>query len=169
MGEGESIGNMLRRLKDRSGLSLQDIADRMEMKRATVQRYFDPDYRVDGVLDVDLALKLATALVGEGEPAISKDDLLDLTGLPQVGARGESYTPLSYEVAEAMAETVARLALGGKDPPVDVVEAIAKTLTSLTALYESEPEARLDPNQTRGALKVLYRQFAPPANESQPG
>lgn len=143
-------------------MSLQDIADALDSKRATVQRYFKDEYQEGGTLPVPLAMKLAVAFAGKGEPPITKDEVLDLTGLPQVAdERGGHYAQLPYEVVEAMAETAARLALRGQEPPADVVEAITRTLSELSALYEHDPSARHDAGQTRGALKVLSRRFAP--------
>lgn len=161
MSERESIGARLRILKERSGMSLQDIADAMKMKRPTVQRYFKEDYRPSEPLPLGLAIELAAAMEGKGNPPIAREEILDLTGLPQVAPPAPGPDPLPYEIAEAMAETAAKIALEGREPPRDIVESIAKTLTALFQLYASEPSARRDVALTRGALSALALQFAP--------
>lgn len=139
-------------------MSLQEVADAMRSKRPTVQRYFEPEYRENGVLPVELAIKLAGVFEGKGDPPIRRNEVMDLTGLPRV-ADQTGYSRMPYEVAEAISEALARLSLEGRDPPRDVVEVGARMMTSLSELYESDHAVRQDPEQTRVALKVLALQF----------
>lgn len=74
-----TLGSKLIALKDRSGLSLDNIAKAAGYSRASsIQRYFSPDYDVKW-LPRALADRLTEALVGFGDPAVERSDIEYLT------------------------------------------------------------------------------------------
>ena len=74
-----TLGSKLIALKDRSGLSLDNIAKAAGYSRASsIQRYFAPDYDVKW-LPRGLADRLKDALVGFGDPIIERSDIEYLT------------------------------------------------------------------------------------------
>lgn len=74
-----SLGEKLLSLKERSGLSLANIARAAGYKNASsIQRYFDAAYDAE-YLPSKLATKLTEALVGFGEPLITSLDIEELT------------------------------------------------------------------------------------------
>lgn len=76
---GQTLGSKLIALKERSGLSLDNIAKAAGYSRASsVQRYFSEDYEVKW-LPRALADRLIEALVGFGDPEISRHDIEYLT------------------------------------------------------------------------------------------
>lgn len=78
MTEG-TLGEKLLRLKDRSGLSLANIARAAGYKNASsIQRYFDASYDAE-YLPSKVANRLTEALTGFGEPAIHSVDIEELT------------------------------------------------------------------------------------------
>ena len=75
----ETMGTRLLRLKERSGLTLDNIAKAADFRRASsIQRYFSPDYDAP-YLPRALADRLKEALVGFGDPAINPSDVDRLT------------------------------------------------------------------------------------------
>ena len=85
-----TIGQKLLELKERSGLSLAEIARLAGYKAASsIQKMFHADY-APSALPSAPALKLVTALVGRGAPAISLKDVLALTS-----AEGDAAPALS--------------------------------------------------------------------------
>ena len=77
----ETLGARLLALKDRSRLSLENIAKAAGYKRASsIQRYFSPDYEAK-FLPRELADRLKDALVGFGDPPIFASDVEYLTEL----------------------------------------------------------------------------------------
>lgn len=72
-----------RRLRDRSGLSMDDLAKAMGFRRASsIQRYANPDEYTKEFFAPELALKMIKALVGKGEPPIEAREIWELTGVP---------------------------------------------------------------------------------------
>ena len=67
-------------LRERSGLSLAEVAERAGYRGpSSVQMMFSPDYDVTP-LNWNVAIKLAPALIGLGDPPITEEDLFILTG-----------------------------------------------------------------------------------------
>ncbi|WP_380873637.1 hypothetical protein ACFB49_42840 [Sphingomonas sp. DBB INV C78] len=78
----QTIGEHLIALKERSGLSLTDIAKRAGYAgKSSVQEYFRAHYNPPR-LDAVVAQKLAKAFAGSGEPNIEASELLSLVGIP---------------------------------------------------------------------------------------
>jgi hypothetical protein len=76
-----TIPARLRKLKERSGLSLRKLALAMGYADASsIQRYFEARYGEDA-LPLSLAKKFAKALAGLGRPPISEAEVLALAGV----------------------------------------------------------------------------------------
>lgn len=98
-----TIGQKLLELKERSGLSLAEIARLAGYKAASsIQKMFHADY-APSALPSAPALKLVTALVGRGAPAISPKDVLALTS--SEGDAGPALKALT-EFASEWAKTI---------------------------------------------------------------
>ena len=80
MANRETTGAQLNRLRDRAGLSLRALAAKADYAAASsIQRYADPAF--DGPLGVDVATRFADAMEGQGDPPITRAEVLALTGL----------------------------------------------------------------------------------------
>jgi hypothetical protein len=78
----ESLGDYLRELIKRSGLTQTAVARAMGYKGASsIQRFLDPEYGRGGLLPIELATKFAKALVGRGDPPIQQSDVFWLSGV----------------------------------------------------------------------------------------
>jgi len=77
MTDQQKIGEILLELKDRSGLSLEEIALASDYAgKSSVQEYFKPTF--EGPLGRGAAIKLARGLAGRGSPPIVADEILNL-------------------------------------------------------------------------------------------
>jgi hypothetical protein len=75
----ETIGMKLQALRERSGLSLGNIARSGGFRGpSSIQRYFSPDYDPE-FLPQGIAKRLKDALIGFGSPAINQTDIEALT------------------------------------------------------------------------------------------
>lgn len=102
----QTVGQQLAAMRGRSGLSLEQVAQLAGYKGpSSVQAYFGKDYDPTH-LDVTVASKLAKAMVGKGSPAITREEIMALTG---VTAQSELTEP---------AETTPTLRGQPKDVPV---------------------------------------------------
>ncbi len=80
MAQAETRGAQLNQLRERAGLSLRALAAQSGYAAASsIQRYADPAF--DGALGVDVATRFADAMVGRGDPPITRVEVLALTGL----------------------------------------------------------------------------------------
>lgn len=96
MSENESVTLRLRELRERAGLSMDDLAKGMGYSRASsIQRYVNPDEYRKQYFAPDLAAKLAKALVGKGSPPIQAKEIWDLTR--PTGSLISSYDPDEVE------------------------------------------------------------------------
>ena len=76
----ETTGAQLNRLRDRAGLSLRALAAKAGYAAASsIQRYADPEF--DGPLGVEVAQRFVEAMEGQGDPPITRAEILALTGL----------------------------------------------------------------------------------------
>lgn len=76
----ETTGAAIQRLRERSGLSVRDLAKRAGYAHGSgIQRYVDPQF--DEPLTLKVAGKLAEALEGLGSPPIERAEIFRLTGL----------------------------------------------------------------------------------------
>lgn len=79
MADSTTLGEKLRALHERSGLSYDAIAKKAGYTgRSGVQRYFSPDYDAQ-FLPLSVAQKLAKGFSGSG---VSEDEIISLTGIP---------------------------------------------------------------------------------------
>lgn len=77
----ESITARVRALRKRSGLSMDSLAKKLDMKGASsFQRYEDPTKYAGGYLRRDLVAILAQVLAGKGNPPISNAEVWELAG-----------------------------------------------------------------------------------------
>ncbi|WP_047866997.1 hypothetical protein [Sphingomonas paucimobilis] len=77
--KNDTLGSKLQALKERSGLSLTNIAKAADYKTASsIQRYFSEDYDAE-YLPKALADRMKKALVGFGNPPIDDSDISRLT------------------------------------------------------------------------------------------
>lgn len=91
MSDDRSVGGKLLKLKDRSGLSLDAIAERAGYAgRSSVQRYFDEAFDAE-FLPPKIAVKIAKAFEGT---AVGPEPILALAGMPPQNA-----TPAKFEGA----------------------------------------------------------------------
>jgi hypothetical protein len=159
----DSLGGRLRALKERSGLSLQQIADAMGAKsRSAVQRYFEDDWRPNGYLHLEEAIKLGSALVGHGDPPIVMDDIFNLTALPQVPIRrADQVPPLSPEVVDVLAETLGLVA-AGRELSASEKATLGSIIQGMSELFRTDLPARQNPEMARGALRLLALQHGLP-------
>lgn len=79
--KNESTGEALNRLRQRAGLSVRALAKGAHYSAGSgVQSFLDPAYTK--LLGPDIAHRLADALEGKGEPPITREEVLELTGVP---------------------------------------------------------------------------------------
>ena len=80
---GRTTGQILRALMDRAGFSVRAFAQAAGYKHGSgVQRYIDDDF--DKRLQPDVAVRLADALSGRGQPPIDRSEVLTLTGIGDI-------------------------------------------------------------------------------------
>lgn len=78
--ERQETGAILRRIWRRSGLSMLALGRACGYSAASgVQRYLEEGYSAR--LSIELAEKLAAAMVGLGDPPVTREEILSLTGL----------------------------------------------------------------------------------------
>ncbi len=88
MGTQQSIGNQLRRLQERAGLSYEAIANLAGYSgRSSVQRFFSPEYN-PVYLPLSVAEKLAKAFQ---DTEVGRAPILALAGVPQENAKVLQY------------------------------------------------------------------------------
>lgn len=79
----ETTGEVLMRLRSRSGLSMAKLAKAAGYSHASgVQRYMSEDFTKR--LPVEVAERFADALTGKGAPPINREEVLTLSGLTQL-------------------------------------------------------------------------------------
>lgn len=77
----ESIAERMRKLRERSGVTMAEMADIMGYAQASsIQRYFDADKLKPGYLKRDFVAKVEKALLGKGNPPISRPEIWELAG-----------------------------------------------------------------------------------------
>jgi phage repressor protein C with HTH and peptisase S24 domain len=77
----ESIAGRMRKLRDRSGLTMAEMAAAMDYAQASsIQRYFDADKLKPGYLKRDFVAKIEKAILGKGNPPISRPEIWELAG-----------------------------------------------------------------------------------------
>ncbi|EJF89104.1 hypothetical protein MEG_00226 [Bartonella tamiae Th307] len=82
-----SVTTQMRHLRERAGLSMDELARAMGYKRASsIQRYENSDEFNKEYFSIDLTEKLARVLLGKGHPPIEADEVWALS-LPDVRLR----------------------------------------------------------------------------------
>ena len=88
MAETSAAARNLKRLRERSGLSVREVASAIERPASTYASYEDK-YR-KSYLPLELAKQLEAVLVGLGEPPITSNDILALAGVTRALFTGEA-------------------------------------------------------------------------------
>jgi hypothetical protein len=97
-----SIGEQLIALRDRSGLTLNQVASAASYRgRSSVQKFFVADYDPP-FLDMSVAKRLARAFVGTGEPEITEAEIFELAG-----GQADSTQNYTHETAGSLKQDVA--------------------------------------------------------------
>lgn len=77
----ESIANRMRKLRERTGMSIDQMAKAMGYASASsIQRYFDAGKLKQGYLKRDFVAKVEKVLLGKGSPPITKPEIWELAG-----------------------------------------------------------------------------------------
>lgn len=76
------VAEELKKLRERAGLSMDRLARECGYKGASsYQRYENADQYTRPLLPVPLAVKIAAALAGRGEPPVTREEVLALAGV----------------------------------------------------------------------------------------
>ncbi len=97
MAETSAAARDLKRLRERSGLSVREVASAIDRPASTYASYEDK-YRKP-YLPLELAKQLETVLVGRGEPPITSNDVLALAGVTRALFAGERDRPFNDQSA----------------------------------------------------------------------
>ena len=77
----ESIANRMRSLRERTGMSIDQMARAMGYASASsIQRYFDAGKLKQGYLKRDFVAKVEKVLLGKGSPPITRPEIWELAG-----------------------------------------------------------------------------------------
>ncbi|MGY2995479.1 S24 family peptidase [Mesorhizobium sp. URHB0026] len=77
----ESIASRMRKLRERTDLSIDDMAKAMGYAGASsIQRYLDPGKLKPGYLKRDFVAKVEKVLLGKGNPPITRPEIWELAG-----------------------------------------------------------------------------------------
>jgi hypothetical protein len=101
----------LKSLRERAGLSMEAMAKTLDFKGASsYQRYENPETFTKDVLPAHIIQKMMTRLIGKGDPAIAKSDILALAG---IDSSQSSDMPLSAPGTNTIPEIDVRGGMGG--------------------------------------------------------
>lgn len=130
MGTDRETGAELLALKERSGMSLRQIAAAAGYRGASsIQRYFSDEYNGQ-YLPPDVAARIAKAMAGKGKPPIREEEITDLAAYALA-------TPgLSAALAEAFVRHIAQkfgAVVARDDPEVIRLAKFLQALLKLTA------------------------------------
>ncbi|RVI52137.1 LexA family transcriptional regulator [Sinorhizobium medicae WSM1115] len=93
----DSVTEKFRQLRERAGLSMDELAKGMGYKGASsIQRYENPDEYKKEFISPDIAAKLLNVVVGKGTPPIDAKEVWGLTR-PASGALVGSFDPDTHE------------------------------------------------------------------------
>lgn len=81
---------------------------------------------------------------------------------PSLLAGEEQFYDLTPQVADEVAEHLARLVLRGAEPDQAIVRDLSVVLQEMTATFSEHPQARSDPQVVRPVIDVLVRRRAQP-------
>lgn len=94
-----SVTGKLRALRERSGLTMGQIAKRAGWRQASsYQRYEDDRLFTQPYLPIRIAEKIARALVGQGSPPITEAEVMELTGVTVLRSAAGTNRSRSVEV-----------------------------------------------------------------------
>jgi len=154
-----TIGEQLLDFKRRTAFSLDKIAARAGYKgRTSVQKMFNAAYDADA-LSSTVAVKLEAALVGEGKPPISRDEIWALvSGEPHLAKAAPAINEPTL-----MAILTALGPFGISVPQTEAGrEALSGTLRGILRLLERNPSIADDPVRLAGAVEgIAVERFDP--------
>lgn len=105
----ESIANRMRNLRERAGMTIDQMAAAMDYAGASsIQRYFDAGKLKTGYLKRDFVAKVEKVLLGKGSPPITRPEIWELAG-PEFNFAGENLPNASV---------VPQIVTGGNKIPV---------------------------------------------------
>lgn len=152
VGQSHSLGDRLRRLQQRSGLTMQQLALLMGYKNASsIQRYLMPDYGEVGVLPVNLATKFTDAMAGRGEPPIEAGEIFALAGV-ELTERG---TMRPFDITKLFPATVADSARPFAGPLPSLDDLMTKRGVADLPVYGTALGADLDMTSTTGQIVAV--------------
>lgn len=179
----EAIARRVRSLRIRSGLTMMELAKEMGFKGlSSLQRYEDASKLKPGYLRRDLVTKLEKALLGKGNPPITRPEIWELAGPEFNFGSAASILPNAEVVTEKVTSgkliPVYGSAVGGLDgefemngallyevvaPPVlnDVREAYAVQISgeSMEPRYYDGELAYVNPNRRVGRGDFVVAQI----------
>jgi transcriptional regulator with XRE-family HTH domain len=132
------ISGNLRRLREERGWSRPQLGARLTPPTSGQQ--IEKLEKGDRRLTVDWIERVAKAL------SVDPAEL--------IASQGEQFT-LSEPVANEVALTLARIALGGGDPSPSIVADLATVLLALSETFARHPQARRDPEVARPVVEIL--------------
>ena len=104
--DGLHVTTRLRRLRQRSGLSMKALAKALGLRGASsYQRYEDETLNKTNHLRPDIVEKLARALIGRGAPPIGREEVLALSF---GGPKGQVIVTGSFETPARIVDRVIR-------------------------------------------------------------
>ena len=103
MAQFESISFRLKALRERSGLSVRDVAKLLGVPTSTYSTYERTAYKKP-YLPLSLSRGLQGALVGRGAPAVTKDEVLALFAPPDLIHAASSNPKLALQIYEGDAD-----------------------------------------------------------------
>lgn len=142
------IGANIKAVREARGLSLEKVAARVRPPTAytTISRF----EKGERSLTFDWLERIAAAL---------EVDPIDLVSSAQPPLR-----QMSEPVASEMAQTLARVVLGGGTPERGTVQVLALMLQELAETFSRHPEAFADPAIARPVLELTARRSASAAH-----
>lgn len=143
-----TIGDQLNALRERSKMSLHEVAVRMGYRNASsIQRYFNSAYDPPA-LPNHLAKKLLKVLDGKGSPPIRREEILAVCDLPS-----KPHSDLDFAASIAIA--VSRIWSAGPLPEEDA-QRMKEIVHKIDALRVQQPG--LDQGQVEAAMRALLLQ-----------
>lgn len=142
---------VLRTLIDRSGLKMGPVATAADYAGpSSIQRYLDEAGMEGRYIRVDVAERFAKALAGRGVPPITREEVMELAGIPRPpgGSTESAPTRPAAEPNEALTD-------------VELVERAAAAVDTLIALAPPRVAARMQQHrpQITGDLFNLFKSW----------
>jgi transcriptional regulator with XRE-family HTH domain len=142
------VADNIKRLRLARGWSQEELAKRCSPR--TVYQQIDKLESGERRLTLDWAERIANALGMDALELIANGDADRLE--------------LSEQVANEIAQTLGRVALGGSEPGPDIVQVLSLMLQEMTATFSKHRAAYRDPEVARPVVDMTARRFARATN-----